>query len=89
MQEINRSKDTKMGVNTQWHWSEFDQHQGWFFLRSEYIIASESEGKKKKKYKQSMWLANILCPPFDHLTINQCWTPRNLNLLFFFSFLFI
>jgi len=49
MQEINRSKDTKMGVNTQWHWSEFDQHQGWFFLRSEYIIASESEGKKKKK----------------------------------------
>jgi DNA-binding XRE family transcriptional regulator len=50
------------------------------------IIASESEGKK---YKQSMWIANILCPPFDHLTINQCWTPKNLNLLFFFSFLII
>jgi DNA-binding XRE family transcriptional regulator len=90
-----------MGVNTQWHWSKFDQHQGWFFLRIPKhpydasqtqllaiitIIASESEGKK---YKQSMWIANILCPPFDHLTINQCWTPKNLNLLFFFSFLFI
>ena len=56
-----RSKYNKMGVNTQWHWSEFDNTKGGFFsgfqsihtdasqtqlLAIITIIASESEGKK-------------------------------------------
>jgi hypothetical protein len=54
-----RSNDNKIGVNIQWHWSEFDNTKGGFFsgfqsihthanqTQSFAIIASESEGEKK------------------------------------------
>jgi hypothetical protein len=57
-----------MGVNIQWHWSEFDNTKGGFFsgfqsihthanqTQSFAIIANESEGKKKK---QSIWLPQL------------------------------
>jgi hypothetical protein len=61
----NRSNDNKIGVNIQWHWSEFDNTKGGFFsgfqsihthanqTQSFAIIASESEGKKKTEHLAS------------------------------------